>query len=137
MRRGKRRIVVDTNTLISGLLIPGSVPGEAVKRASNETLLVSDDTLDELADVLSRPKFDRYITLEDRKTFILLLGRISERVAVVRRIQACRDPEDDKFLELAVNGDADLIISGDVDLLTLHPFMGISLLSPADYLQEG
>ena len=105
--------------------------------ASNETLLVSDDTLDELAEVLSRPKFDHYITLKDRKTFILLLGRISECVAIVRRIQTCRDPEDDKFLDLAVNGDADLIISGDVDLLTLHPFMGISLLSPADYLQEG
>ena len=110
---------------------------EAVKRATDErTLLVSDDTLEELATVLSRTKFDRYVSLEDRKTFILLLGRISERVTIIRRIQACRDPKDDKFLELAVNGVADLIISGDEDLLTLHPFMDISILSPADYLQE-
>ena len=109
-----------------------------MKRATDErTLLVSDDTLEELATVLSRTKFDRYVSLEDRKTFILLLGRISERVMIIRRIQACRDPKDDKFLELAVNGVADLIISGDEDLLTLHPFMDISILSPADYLQEG
>ena len=75
--------------------------------------------------------------LKDRKSFILLLGRISGRVAIIRRIQACRDPKDDKFLELAVNGEADLIISGDEDLLTLHPFMDISILSTADYLQGG
>ena len=138
MRTGKKRIVADTNALMSGLLIPDSVPGKAVKRATDQgTLLVSDDTLEELANVLSRTKFDRYVSLEDRKTFILLLGRISERVAIVRRIQACRDPKDDKFLELAVNGAAELIISGDEDLLTLHPFMDISILSPADYLQEG
>jgi putative PIN family toxin of toxin-antitoxin system len=61
---------------------------------------------------------------EDRKTFIVLLGRISERVAIVRRIRACRDPKDDKFLELAVIGDAELIISGDEDLLALHPIYG-------------
>ena len=138
MRTRKKRIVVDTNVLISGLLIPDSVPDKAVKRATDQgTLLVSDDTLEELATILSRTKFDRYVSLEDRKTFIMLLGRISDRVAIVRRIQTCRDPTDDKFLELAVNGDTDLIISGDEDLLTMHPFMDIFMLSPADYLQQG
>ena len=135
--RIRQRIVVDTNALISRLLLPNSVPGQAVKKAVDEgTLLVSDDTLEELADVLNRRKFDRYVSLKDRKTFILLLGRISERVAIIRRIQACRDPTDDKFLELAVNGEAELIISADEDLLALHPFMGVSILSPADYLRE-
>ncbi len=94
--RIRQRIVVDTNALISRLLLPNSVPGQAVKKAVDEgTLLVSDDALEELADVLNRRKFDRYVSLKDRKTFILLLGRISERVAIIRRIQACRDPTDD------------------------------------------
>lgn len=55
-------------------------------------------------------------------------------IAVVRVIRACRDPRDDKFLEVAVNGQADLIITGDRDLLALHPFMGVGIFSPAVYL---
>jgi len=137
MPKSRPRIVVDTNALVIRLLLPDSTPGRVVKNAVNEgVVLVSDDTLDELAEVLSRKKFDPYVTRKDRETFILLLGRISERVEIVRRIQACRDPKDDKFLELAVNGEADLIISGDRDLQALHPFMGIPILSPSDYLNR-
>ena len=131
------RIVVDTNALVSRLLLPNSVSCNAVEKAISEgTLLVSEATLEELADVLSRKKFDPYVTLKDRKIFIRLLGRISERVASGRRIQACRDPRDDKFLEVAVNGGANLIISGDKDLLVLNPFMRIPILSPSDYLSS-
>ena len=129
------RIVVDTNALVSRLLLPDSVACKAVEKAISEgSLLVSEATLEELADVLNRKKFDPYVTLKDRKIFIRLLGRISEQVASGRRIQACRDPRDDKFLEVAVNGGANLIISGDKDLLVLNPFMGIPILSPSDYL---
>ncbi len=129
------RIVVDTNALVSRLLLPDSVACKAVEKAISEgSLLVSEATLEELADVLNRKKFDPYVTLKDRKIFIRLLGRISEQVASGRRIQACRDPRDDKFLEVAVNGGANSIISGDKDLLVLNPFMGIPILSPSDYL---
>ena len=129
------RIVVDTNALVSRLLLPDSVGCKAVEKAISEgSLLVSEATLEELADVLNRKKFDPYVTLKDRKIFIRLLGRISEQVASGRRIQACRDPRDDKFLEVAVNGGANSIISGDKDLLVLNPFMGIPILSPSDYL---
>ena len=57
-----------------------------------------------------------------------------EIVEVVRAVRACRDPDDDRFLEVAVNGDADVIVSGDRDLLVLHPFQKIAILTPADYL---
>lgn len=127
----QNRIVVDTNALVSRLLLPNSVPCRAVEKAIREaTLLNSDDTLGELAEVLSRKKFDPYVTLKDRKQFIRLWGRISEPVIITRRIQASRDPRDDKFLELAVNGEAELIVSGDRDLIDLNPFMGIRILSP-------
>ncbi|MBC9868545.1 MAG: putative toxin-antitoxin system toxin component, PIN family [Opitutae bacterium] len=137
MPTNRPRIVVDTNALVSRLLLPNSVPCRATQKAVEESiLLISDATLAELADVLSRRKFDPYVTVKDRKQFIRLLGRISERVYCVRRIEACRDPKDDKFPELAVNGDADLIISGDKDLLDLNPFMGIDILSPSEFLKQ-
>jgi uncharacterized protein len=134
--RARGRIVVDTNALVSRLLLPTSVPGQAVRKAvDNGILLVSEATMNELADVLARPKFDRYITLEDRQQFLRLLGRLAELVPIVYPVHACRDPRDDKFLEVALNGKAELILTGDADLLALHPWHGIVILSPADYLK--
>lgn len=135
--RARERIVADTNCLISRLLLPSSVPGRAVRRAVDHgILLVSEATMMELADVLARPKFDRYISLEDRQQFLRLLGRVAEFVAGVYKVSDCRDPKDDKFLEVALNGRADLILTGDADLLILHPWRGIAILSPAQYLKR-
>lgn len=135
--RPRERIVADTNVLISGLLLPASVPGQAVQRAVDKgLLLVSEATMNELADVLARARFDRYISLEDRKQFLRLLGRLTEFVPVVYPVRECRDPKDDKFLEVALNGKADLILTGDADLLALHPWQGIAIVSPVHYLKR-
>jgi uncharacterized protein len=132
---GKPRVVLDTNALVGRLLMPNSIPARAVRLAVAENrVLASDDTLMELADVLSRPKFDPYVTVEERQTFLRLFGRIVERVQIIHVVRACRDPKDDKFLELAANGSADTIVTGDNDLLALHPFRGIPVLSPAAFL---
>ena len=88
----------------------------------------------ELVDVLARPKFDRYISVEERQGFLLQIGNVAELVSIWRPIRACRDPRDDKFLELAVNGTADTILTGDADLLALHPFYKIDILTPAEWL---
>jgi putative PIN family toxin of toxin-antitoxin system len=131
------RVVLDTNALVSRLLVPSSVPARAVQRAISEHIvLASEATLMELADVLSRRKFDTYVSVEDRQRFLCLFGRVAEPVAVLHVVRACRDPKDDKILELAVNGAADLIVTGDADLLTLNPFRGIRIVSPADFLLE-
>lgn len=131
----RERVVVDTNALISRLLLPQSVPGRAVRHAVDVgSILVSEATMAELATVLARAKFDAYVSVADRQQFIRLLGRIVEMVPILRPVQACRDSKDDKFLEVAVNGEADLIITGDKDLLIMHPFLGIPILSPRDYL---
>ena len=131
------RIVADTNLLVSRLLLPQSLPAQAVRKAVDEgQLLVSDATLGELADVLSRAKFDPYVSLEDRQDFIRVLNRVAERIIVTAPIKACRDPKDDKFLEVALNGEANLILTGDRDLLTLHPFRGVDILSPREYLER-
>jgi uncharacterized protein len=133
--KARARLVVDTNALVSRLLLPDSVSARAVRKAVDEgRLLVSGGTMEELARVLGRAKFDPYVSIEDRQEFIRRLGRIAEMVPIVQTVRACRDPGDDKFLEVAVNGRADLIITGDRDLLALNPFMGIAILSPAAYL---
>lgn len=130
-----RRIVVDTNALVSRLLLPDSIAGRAVRRIVDEArLLISDPLMEELARVLARRKFDRYVTLEERQDFIRLLARIAEPVPILRRIRACRDPNDDMILELATNGRADLVVTGDADLLVLHPFEGIPIRPPDDWL---
>jgi uncharacterized protein len=74
------------------------------------------------------------MTIEERQKFLRLFDRITERVSIVHIVRACRDLKYDKFLELAVNGAAQLIITGDANLLTLHPFCGVDILTPASYL---
>jgi putative PIN family toxin of toxin-antitoxin system len=130
-----RRWVLDSNLLLSRLLAPGGTAARAVDRAlSSGVLLVSDATLTELADVLGRSRFDPYVSRADRQQFLRLLGGVSRRVHITRRFQACRDAKDDKFLDVAINGEADAIVSGDNDLLALHPFLGVPILTPAEFL---
>lgn len=121
--------------LVSRLLLPKSVPGRVVSRVvGHGQLLASDATLDELADVLVRPKFDPYVTVAERQEFLRLLTRLVEWVPIVYRIQACRDPKDDKFLELAINGRADVVVTGDDDLLLLQPYRDVPILTPTSYV---
>ncbi len=129
------RLVFDTNAVVSATLSDGSVPGRALTIALRVgTVLMSRALNDELDDVLRRPRFDRYATLERREEFLrnLMLG--VEPVEVIESVRACRDPKDDKILELAVNGNADYIVTGDDDLLAMNPFRDIEIVRPAEFL---
>ncbi len=135
--RNPERVVIDTNVLVSRLLRIDSVPGQAVGKALHrDTVLVSHETMTELADVLAQAKFDRYVTLEQRLQFIRLMANTAEFVPIIHSVRECRDPTDDKFLEVALNGRADVIISGDADLLRMHPWREIEILSPAAHLRQ-
>ena len=132
-----QRFVVDTNVLVSHLLLPESVPGQALRLAlSLGDILVSDSTLTELASVINRPKFDKYISKSDRRKFFEVLAPLCINVEIIQSIQASRDPKDDKFLEVAINGSADFILTGDTDLLELHPFHEIPIYSPSQFLEQ-
>lgn len=129
------RAVVDTNTFVSAALKFGSIPSQAVEKAFRSgPVLRSIKMWHELGDVLLRDKFERYRAIEIRRRFLEYLEEALEPVSVSTKVGVCRDPKDAKFLELAIDGHADMIITGDNDLLTLHPFRGISILTPADYL---
>ena len=130
-----RRVVVDTNTIVSGILLPGSVPGKLLDfLAEHATLIFSAATRDELLGVIAREKFDRYVATEARERAVTLLLRDAEFVTPRRTFDACRDPKDDKFLDAAYAGKADYLISGDADLRSLAVFEGIPILSAARYM---
>ena len=127
--------VFDTNVLVSALLFANSAPKKALELALDiGTMLISQETIDELNSVLSRPKFERYISPEKRERFILAFVQKSIFIEIHETIEECRDPKDNKFLELAVSGQATAIISGDKDLLVLHPFRDISILTVNQFL---
>lgn len=131
-----RRYVFDTNTLISAALFEGGKPGKAFRLALKRgTVLLSQATFEELDEVLARGKFDDYLTLDERAAFIEALVERSRFAAPSETVQACRDPDDDKFLELAVSENASCIVSGDADLLVLSPFRGIPIMRPAEFLE--
>jgi putative PIN family toxin of toxin-antitoxin system len=133
-----KRFVLDTNALISAFLThKNSVSAQAYIKAKTEgKILFSEATFNEFTDVYVRPKFDRYISLEKRLVTLDDLAGFIELTNVSVTIKACRDPKDDKYLELAIQTDATCIITGDKDLLVLHPFRGIPILSPADFLAQ-
>jgi len=129
------RIVIDTSVAVSAVLLLRSVPRQAIDLAMTRCrVLVSTATVYELEGVLRRPKFNRYVTEAERLEFLAALVSEAEVVEIREAIKECRDPKDDKFLELAVSGRATHLISGDADLLSLHPFRGIAILTPQAFL---
>lgn len=135
MRRD--RVVFDTNVLISGLFSTTSVPARALERAiGTAQILASTGTLQELVAKLMSPKFDRYVSRATRDALLLRLSPLIEMVEILQPVRACRDADDDKFLEAAINGRATVIVSGDRDLLDMNPFKGIEILTPADYVER-
>jgi uncharacterized protein len=131
------RCVFDTNVLVSALLKPESKPRQALELAVHGgKVLLSFATLAELNEVLSRQWLRQFVPEEIVRSFLAGLTLDAELVDVDTRIVACRDPKDDKFLELAVSGGATHIVSGDADLLTLNPFCGIRIISPNKFLES-
>ncbi len=100
------------------------------------TLLVSFDTVAEITAVLARPKFDRFIPVHTRQIALAWYVSLAESLTVDHVVTDCRDPTDNKFRALAFSGRANLILTGDEDLLVLHPWRSIPILSPAAYLTQ-
>jgi len=130
------RYVFDTNVIISALLFENSKPAQALRYAlANGEVLLSLDLLEELNEVLGRERFNRYLTSEEREEFLEALIERAVLVEITENVQECRDPKDDKVLELALNGEAQYIISGDRDLLVLHPFRDVLVITADEFLK--
>jgi putative PIN family toxin of toxin-antitoxin system len=130
------RVIIDTNVLVSRLLIAGSVSARAVDKAlAQGEVVVSEATMEELADVLSRNKWERYVSLEDRQEFVRRFLRVATMVPVVSEVTECRDPKDNRYLALAFDAEADFIVTGDKDLLALHPWRSTEIITPANFVR--
>jgi putative PIN family toxin of toxin-antitoxin system len=128
-------VVFDTNVLMSTIMVHGGVPQRAfLKALQHGRIAQSLSTLNELRTVLERKKFDKYVSREERNLFLTNMVLESVLVIIHEQIAICRDPKDDKFLELAVNADANIIITGYEDLLALHPFRNIPILNPSAFV---
>ena len=99
-------------------------------------ILSSDETLEELEAKLFLPKFDRYAPLARRRLFLEFFRKSALNIPNVVALKACRDPNDDKFLSLAISASAQSIVTLDKDLLTMNPFRGVAIFTPSEFLNR-
>ncbi len=128
------RCVLDTNVLISGVLSDQGKPNQVVSHVIRHgTLLASEATYEELQSRLrTRPRFRKYLTLDEIEAYLNQIYVASTFIEVTEAIQACSDPDDDMFLELAVSGSADYLVTGNTKDFPPSPFQGIPILRPAE-----
>lgn len=135
MKSSTAYYVFDANVFISAMLMEDSVPGQALVAACETgQLLLSRSILTELNDVLRRPRLEKYLHDKERMHFLTSVVHVAHVVETSESITACRDPKDNKYLELALSGQAACIVTGDRDLLALNPFRGIPILTPKRFL---
>ena len=132
------RVVFDTNALISALIVPSSVPAKALDLAvENFEIIVSKATWQEFEQKIKKTSLERYFrNTQDRDAAVHAINRVVTHVTVRSVVTDCRDPKDNQFLELALDGKAETIISGDKDLLVLNPWRGVCIQSSGDFYRE-
>jgi len=135
-----RRIVLDCNIFVSEILVPGSGPARILDlvRERKIELLVSPPILGEIARVMRYPKLQKRhrLSLQQLDDLIANYAGFATVTPGKRRVKAVReDPSDNMYLECALEGEADFVVSGDGHLLELETFRGIPVVSPAAFLE--
>jgi uncharacterized protein len=139
MNKGIRpRIVIDTNTLVSGAILPNSIPAQVLRKAFTEfEVCVSDETLAELKRNLQKPKLDKYFAENgvSREQFFADYALFARTIAITVEVTDCQ--HDNTFLSLALSADAKLLITGDrKDLISMHPYRGVSILTARTFVEQ-
>lgn len=130
-------IIFDASALVSAAFKADSVPERALLRAEEvDVFTLSAAVDDQISGVLNRPRLPRAIPVARRERVLEILRQVAVWFEPTVRVTDCRDPKDDKYLELALAlaAGAETIVSGDDDLLVLDPWRGVRILLPADYL---
>jgi putative PIN family toxin of toxin-antitoxin system len=131
------RLVLDTNVLVSAILSPASISAKILNWGEdNGVILYSTATLTEVLSVLGRSKFSKYIDHDDIDGLSIRIKTVWLFVEILNQVQLCREPKDDKFIDLALNGEASHLITGDSDLLVLNPIQNTSVIKPRIFLDE-
>ena len=125
--------VCDTNVLLSSLISRTSPPAKIVDHITlNGFFLFSETTLAELEEVIWRKKFDRYFSTEKRQNFLNNMRRVGLFYEIRETVELCRDKKDNPFLDVALAGKADCLITGDSDLLVLKQIDGTRIITAAE-----
>jgi len=136
MPQKKNRVVIDTNLWISFLLTRDFSKLDRLMSIDRIVLLISQELLEEIVEVAERPKFRKYFDLFELTDLIISLKQRAELVQVSFQIYVCRDSKDNFLLSLAIDGAATHLLTGDKDLLVLHPFGELQILTIADFLSD-
>lgn len=132
------RVVLDTNVWISAALSVDGIAGRVVRSVLvHRRPVFSEATFAELESRLWRPKFDRYLDIDQRQRLLVDLRASADWVRISRDLAGrswSRDPDDDAFIRTALQSGAPLLVSGDADLLVLDPIDGLRILTPAQAL---
>jgi putative PIN family toxin of toxin-antitoxin system len=134
MLKEKNKVILDTNILISFLLSKQDSKFDKILEKNKITLVFSKELLEEFIEVTSRPKFKKYFTKSDIKSFLLKLKSRTVFVKVSSKVNVCRDSKDNFLLALAKDSKATHLISGDSDLLVLNKFKKTQIITLSDYL---
>ena len=131
------KIVFDASSLVGALLKEGSVPERALLLArSGAVICLSTAVENEVREVFARPKFRKYLARGRGALMLELLCAGAQRFEPTVVVGDCRDRKDNKYLELALAAGADTIVSSDSDLLALHPWRSIPIVTPAEYVRQ-
>lgn len=131
---GTLGVVLDTNVLVSALGFGGPPLDVLLRTFDDEVrLLASAATLEELERVMH---YDRLpFTEADRVQYLAILRRELDIVDPDSSVEVARDSDDDRFLDVALEGDADYLVSGDDDLLSLDSYEGTAVVTPDEFLR--
>ena len=130
-------IVIDTNVLISAGLLPQSKTAQVLALAVEHFVIAQNkDTWHELETRIARPKFDRYFGDSGRLRHLAKIAQSIQCFELSAAVSVSRDKTDDKFIELAIDSGASILISGDPDLRVVKTFKGVEILSPAQFFER-
>jgi putative PIN family toxin of toxin-antitoxin system len=130
-------IVIDTNILISAALSPDGTARKALDKVYQQFKIAqSEETYQELSTRIYKPKFDKYISNTERQDFLEVVKKYSQFIEIKSQINICRDADDNKFLDLAKDSNAEFLITGDQDLLSLKTLAEYQnqIITPREFL---
>lgn len=137
MEKKAVRIILDTNLWISFLISKDFSKLDNLLFTKECTLVFSQELLEEFISVADRPKFRRFFSSADMEAILETIDDYADFVRVESKISICRDPKDNFLLSLAVDGQADYLITGDSDLLDLHQVGSTTILTFTEFLKKG
>lgn len=131
------KVVLDTNVLISWVFGKGSRINLLVQKIlTSHQLFTCDEILNELKEKLTSPRLQKFIAPEKAQQLVARYTSAATSLKVLNHVQVCRDPDDDIVLALAATAEADCIITGDNDLLILHPYENILIVTPSAFIDK-